>query len=108
MLYSLSQGFTELEGTAPVPYQFTGAIAGITPYDPKTGLYGGLMAYNENNNVYNPYSVFNLELNHQNRQEFNPNIYWDWTPLEGLTFRFDYALNYYNQFRWNAFEPNQG
>ncbi|MGV8095327.1 MAG: TonB-dependent receptor [Mangrovibacterium sp.] len=103
-LYSESEGFTFFSGNGSLSIQ--NAVAGITPYDPETGLYGGIMAYNENQNAYNAYSVYMLQLNHQNRQEVLPSLYWDWTPVKGLTARLDYALNYYNQFRWNAYPPN--
>ena len=81
------------------------AIAGITPYDPERDLYGGVMAYNEDPQAFNPYATYKLSPNHYNRQEVNPSIYWDWTPVKGLTGRIDYTLNYYNQFYWNASIP---
>ncbi len=46
-------------------------------------------------------------LTRQNRQEANAMMYWDWTPIKGLTATIDYALNYYNQFGYNANTPNQ-
>ena len=81
------------------------APSGITPYDPFTDLYGGAMAYNENQNATNILGEYTLQLNHQNRQEILPSMYFDWEPVKGLTARFDYALNYNNQFRWNAYLP---
>jgi TonB-dependent starch-binding outer membrane protein SusC len=83
------------------------AIAGITPYDPATGYFGGVMAYNEDAQAYNPYTVYVNTLTRTNRQEANSSMYFDWTPVKGLTATIDYALNYYNQFRWNANTPNQ-
>lgn len=32
------------------------AVAGVTPYDPVTGRYGGVMAYGEDIQAYNPYA----------------------------------------------------
>jgi TonB-linked SusC/RagA family outer membrane protein len=81
------------------------AISGITPYDPSRDLYGGVMAYNEDPQAFNPYATYNLSPNNYNRQEVNPSIYWDWTPVKGLTARLDYTLDYYNQFYWNASIP---
>ena len=106
-IYALEDGFTEsgTGNTAALDMQYS--IAGILPYDPKTGYYGGVMAYSEDPQAYNPYTVYQNTLNRQNRQELNGSIYYDWTPVKGLTARVDYALNYYNQFRWNANTPNQ-
>ncbi|WP_315823110.1 TonB-dependent receptor domain-containing protein [Paraflavitalea speifideaquila] len=65
------------------------------------------MAYGEDPQAYNPYTVYQNMLNRQNRQEANTMMYWDWTPIKGLTATIDYALNYYNQFSWQANTPNQ-
>src|SRR5690606_24948758 len=54
---------------------------------------------------YSPYARIKLQPTHQNRQEVNPSLYLDWTPIAGLTARIDYTLNYYNQFQWNAYTP---
>jgi TonB-linked SusC/RagA family outer membrane protein len=105
--YSLPEGFTEslADNTAGEDLQY--AIAGITPYDPVSGYYGGIMAYGEAAQAYNPYTQYVNRVNYQNRQEVNPNVYFDWTPIKGLTARVDYSLNYYNQFRYNADIPNR-
>lgn len=105
--YALEDGFTDDNPTNTAGFDLQAAIAGITPYDPVTGYFGGVMAYNEDPQAYNPYMAYVNTLTRQNRQEANGNIYIDWTPLEGLTGRIDYSLNYYNQFRWNANTPNQ-
>ncbi|HEY1164441.1 MAG TPA: SusC/RagA family TonB-linked outer membrane protein, partial [Chitinophaga sp.] len=105
-VYALEDGFTDDDPTNTAGFDMRYAIAGITPYDPATGYYGGVMAYNEDPQAYNPYTVYQNTLNRENRQEANGSIYWDWSPLKGLTGRIDYALNYYNQFRWNANTPN--
>lgn len=106
-VYSLADGFTDADpnNTAGTDMQY--AIAGITPYDPITGYYGGVMSYGEDPQAYNPYTTFQNTLTRQNRQELQTSMYIDWTPVKGLTARLDYALNYYNQFQWQANTPNQ-
>jgi TonB-linked SusC/RagA family outer membrane protein len=105
--FALSEGFTDPDpnNTAGTDMQY--AIAGILPYEPKTGYFGGVMAYGEDPQAYNPYTLYINSLNYRTRQEANPSMYLDWTPVKGLTARVDYALNYYNDFRWNAPMPNQ-
>lgn len=105
--YALNDGFTDDDATNTAGFDLQYAIAGMTPYDPVSGLYGGVMAYNEDPQAYNPYTLYVNNLNRQNRQEANTSIYLDWTPLKGLTARIDYALNYYNQFRYTAPIPNR-
>ena len=83
------------------------AIAGVTPYDPITGYYGGVMAYGEDPQIFNPYSAYNTQLTQKERQELNGNVYWDWSPVKGLTARLDYSLNYGNDFRYQADTPNR-
>lgn len=105
--YALSEGFTDPDGTNTAGNDMQYAIAGMLPYDPKTGYFGGVMAYNEDPQAYNPYTLYINQLNHTSRQEANTSMYYDWTLIPGLTARADYALNYYNDFRWNAPMPNQ-
>ncbi|HBL76507.1 MAG: SusC/RagA family TonB-linked outer membrane protein [Bacteroidetes bacterium GWF2_42_66] len=105
--YALEDGFTDDASTNTAGFDMQYAIAGITPYDPVTGYFGGVMAYNEDPQAYNPYTLYINNLNYQNRQEANASAYWDWTPVKGLTARIDYALNYYNQFRYTASMPNR-
>jgi TonB-linked SusC/RagA family outer membrane protein len=105
--YALADGFTDDDATNTAGFDLQYAISGLTPYDPATGYFGGVMAYNEDPQAYNPYTVYTNNLNYQNRQEANTSIYWDWTPIKGLTARIDYALNYYNQFRYTAAIPNR-
>ena len=107
MTYSLEDGFIDDDPTNTAGFDLQYAISGITPFDPVTGYYGGVMAYNEDPQAYNPYTVYVNNLNYRNRQEVNPSVYWDWTPIKGLTARVDYAMNYYNQFTWNAPIPNR-
>jgi len=105
--YALEEGFTDpaSSNTAGLDMQY--AVAGITPYDPTTGLYGGVMAYGEDPQAYNPYQQYMNSPNHQTRQEINATAYWDWTPIKGLTAGLDYNLIYYNQFNWSAPTPSQ-
>lgn len=104
--YALEDGFTDdTENTAGFDMQY--AIAGITPYDPVSGYFGGVMAYGEDPQAYNPYTLYINNLNRENRQEVNPYLYFDWSPVKGLTARIDYAINYYNQFRYTAAIPNR-
>ncbi|MCE6991401.1 TonB-dependent receptor [Dyadobacter sp. CY323] len=107
MTYALEDGFTDDDAANTAGFDMQFAIPGILPFDPVTGYYGGVMAYNEDPQAYNPYTLYQNQLNRQNRQEANANMYIDWTPIKGLTARIDYALNYFNQFRWNANTPNQ-
>lgn len=104
--YSYADGFTNDDPSSSAGLDLQYAIAGILPYDPETGYFGGVMAYNENVQAMNPYTVFVNQKTYQNRQEANVSGYWDWTPIKGLTARIDYALNYYNQFRYLASIPN--
>ncbi|WP_343746103.1 TonB-dependent receptor [Chitinophaga sp.] len=104
-IYALEDGFTDASSSNTAGFDMRYAIAGITPYDPVTGKFGGVMAYGEDPQAYNPYVVYTNSLNRQNRQEANGNIYLDWTPLPGLTGRVDYSLNYYNQFAYSAAIP---
>ncbi len=112
--YYMNNGYTDSDdpnNTGGMDLQY--AIAGITPYydftpdDGITGYYGGVMAYGEDAQAYNPYTFMVNNLNRQNRQEAIANMFFDWTFLKGLTARIDYSLNYYNQFRYTANTPNR-
>jgi TonB-linked SusC/RagA family outer membrane protein len=105
--YALEEGFTDPAPTNTAGFDMQYAIAGITPYDPVTGYFGGVMAYGEDPQAYNPYTVYVNALTRQERQEENASMYMDWTPIKGLTATLDYGLTYYNQFSWNANMPNQ-
>jgi TonB-dependent starch-binding outer membrane protein SusC len=102
MTFALDEGFTDSNN---IDMQY--AISGITPYDPYSNRYGGVMAYSEDPQAYNPYTIYINNTNRQSRQEANVMMYWDWTPIKGLTGTIDYALNYYNQFAYAANMPNQ-
>lgn len=103
-IYSYGDGFTDA-GTGSFDMRF--AVPGITPYDPETGYYGGVMAYGADPQAFNPYTVFMNNINNQNRQEANGSMYLDWKPVKGLTANVSYAVNYYNQFRSLAPMPNR-
>ncbi|MFT3935189.1 MAG: TonB-dependent receptor [Chitinophagaceae bacterium] len=103
--YALEEGFTDPASTNTAGFDMQYAIAGITPYDPTTGLYGGVMAYGEDPQAYNPYQLYINSPNKQSRQEANGTAYWDWTPIKGLTAGLDYNLIYYNQFNYTAPTP---
>ncbi|MBO9561480.1 MAG: TonB-dependent receptor [Niastella sp.] len=105
--YALAEGFTDPDGNNTAGFDMQYAIAGITPYDPVSGYFGGVMARSEDPQAYNPYVVYQNMLTRENRQEANTTMYIDWTPVKGLTARLDYALNYYNQFREQANIPAQ-
>ncbi|MEP6748998.1 MAG: TonB-dependent receptor [Bacteroidota bacterium] len=105
--YALEEGFTDPAATNTAGFDLQYAVAGITPYDPKTGLYGGVQAYGEDPQAYNPYQQYLNSPNHQTRQEANGTAYWDWTPIKGLTAGIDYNMIYYNQFNWSAPTPAQ-
>jgi TonB-linked SusC/RagA family outer membrane protein len=107
LTYALEEGFTDSDPTNTAGTDMQYAIAGILPYDPNTDKYGGVMAYGEDPQAYNPYTLYVNSPNRQSRQEANAMMYWDWTPIKGLTGTLDYSLNYYNQFAYNANMPNQ-
>ena len=106
-IYALEEGFTDPAPTNTAGFDMQYAIAGITPFDPATGYFGGVMAYGEDPQAYNPYMVYVNTPTRQNRQEANASMYWDWSPVKGLTAAIDYGLNYYNQFSYNANMPAQ-
>lgn len=105
--YALSEGFNDPDPANTAGNDMQYAIAGLTPYDPVTGYFGGVMAYGEDPQAYNPYTLYINNPSQNNRQEINSQMYIDWSPIKGLTGRIDYALNYYNQFSWSAPIPNQ-
>lgn len=105
--YGLAEGFNDPDPANTAGNDMQYAIAGLLPYDPKTGYFGGVMAYNEDPQAYNPYTLYVNSPQQNNRQEINTQLYYDWSPIKGLTARIDYALNYYNQFSWSAPTPNQ-
>ncbi|MFN5479153.1 MAG: SusC/RagA family TonB-linked outer membrane protein, partial [Chitinophagaceae bacterium] len=105
--YALSEGFTDPDPANTAGNDLQYAIAGLVPFDPESGYYGGVMAYGEDPQAYNPYATYMLNPSQNNRQEANLQAYYDWSPIKGLTARVDYALNYYNQFAFGAPTPAQ-
>ena len=105
--YGLSEGFNDPDASNTAGNDMQYAISGILPYDPTTGYYGGVMAYGEDPQAYNPYTLYINSPSQNTRQEVNTQLFYDWAPIKGLTARIDYALNYYNQFSWSAPTPNQ-
>lgn len=82
------------------------AISGITPYDPITGYYGGVMAYGEDPQAFNPYSAYTTQITTQRRQEADVSGFLRWEVIKGLAAKIEYSLNYGNQFRYQADIPN--
>ena len=105
--FALAEGFNDPSSTNTAGNDMQYAIAGLLPYDPKTGYFGGVMAYGEDPQAYNPYTLYINSLSRRTRQELNTQMFYDWAPVKGLTLRADYALNYYNQFQYQANTPNQ-
>lgn len=83
------------------------AVAGIYPYDPVTGRYGGPMAYGEFPSAFNPLCVYENSVKRENRQELNGQAFLEWNAFKGFTARIDYALRYYNQYYKDAPIPVQ-
>lgn len=103
--YALANGFTSTGENYNMDMQ--SAIAGVYPYDPILGVYGGVMAAGENSTAFNPLEYFTNHLKKQDRQELNGTFYLEWQPFKGLSARVDYSLRYYNQFEKQADMPNQ-
>ncbi|MGX5689471.1 SusC/RagA family TonB-linked outer membrane protein [Arcticibacter tournemirensis] len=103
--YNYSEGMTA--NSANGLDLFT-APAGILPYDPVTGYYGGAMAYNESSQATNAYADYMVRnRNNMNQKQVYLNGYLDWKPVKGLVGRIDYTLNYNNRFDWRADIPTQ-
>jgi TonB-linked SusC/RagA family outer membrane protein len=81
------------------------AIAGVTPYDPISGRYGGAMAYGEDLQAYNPYAYFKNMKPKQSNQQLNGSMYLEWNVFDGFTAHIDYALSYSNYFQKRADTP---
>ncbi len=52
--YALEEGFTDSDPVNTAGFDMQYAIAGITPYDPASNKFGGVMAYGEDPQAYNP------------------------------------------------------
>lgn len=84
------------------------APAGILPYDPLTGYYGGAMAYNESSQATNAYADYMVRnRNNMTQKQAYLNGYLDWKPVKGLVAHIDYTLNYNNRFDWRADLPTR-
>lgn len=101
--FARQDGLINYEGTDG--YDIRYAVAGITPYDPVSGKYGGIMAYGEDAFARNMLSMMNVNHNLMDRQEFNGTLYGEWEALPGLKVRGDYSLRYYNQFQKSYSDP---
>ena len=86
--YALDNGFTSDSNL-----DMQSAIACIYPYDPVLDVYGGVMAYGEDPQAFNPLSFFTNQLKKKDRQELNASFYLDWEPVKGLVARVDYGLS---------------
>lgn len=98
-------GLNTLDTTDPAGGAMQYSIAGVLPYDPVSGRYGGVMAYGEDIQAHNPYAFFSSRRPHQTEQQANGSLYIDWMPFEGFTAHVDYALSYNNYFEKRADMP---
>ena len=101
--YNYEDGMT---ANGPSGLDLFSTTAGVLPYDPVTGYYGGQMAYNESpqtNNMYADYMVRNL--NQMNQKQALMNGFLDWRPFKGFLARAEYILNYDTRFQWKADMP---
>lgn len=105
--FALDEGFNDPDASNTAGNDMQYAISGLLPYDPTTGYFGGVMAYGEDPQAYNPYTLYVNSLSRRTRQELNTQMYYNWSPIKGLTAQVDYALNYYNQFQYQANIPNR-
>ncbi len=65
--YALEEGFTDSAASNTAGFDMQYAIAGITPYDPASGMYGGVMAYGED-----PQGIQSLSAVYQRAQSPDP------------------------------------
>jgi TonB-linked SusC/RagA family outer membrane protein len=103
--FGFNEGFTG--GDTGNAYDLRFAVAGVTPYDPVTGYYGGRQAYGENTLVANPLALYDHLSSKRNQKQLNGVFNVEWEPIEGLKTRVDYSLNYSDQFTVNANMPIQ-
>jgi len=98
--FGFNEGFTG--GSSGNAYDLRFAVAGVTPYDPFTGFYGGRSAYGEHTLVANPLALYDHLSSKRNQKQLNSIFHLEWEPLAGLKTRVDYSLNYSDQFTVNA------
>jgi TonB-linked SusC/RagA family outer membrane protein len=91
--YALDDGWFDNQASGGL----ISAIAGVTPYDPNTGKYGGSMMYGEDATIFNPYRQYKTTFNKQDRQDVFAGANIEWEPLKGLKASADYTLTYNNQ-----------
>ena len=106
--YYYADGFTDSNASNTGGNEIQYAIAGITPYDPQTGKYGGVMAYGEDPQAMNPLANYTNNINKKDRQELNSSAYIDWEPITGLHGRLEYGIKYYNEFTQSYQIPVKG
>lgn len=106
--YGKADGVND-QGRSNVQWDIVKITPGVTVQAPD-GRYGGHMAYKENSTAYNMYAQTMNAHNLNQQQQFVGNIYGEWKPISDLTLRFDYGLDFNNQFlkswsvpfvRWN-------
>lgn len=100
--YSWADGFSEGGSGGS---DFMHSVAGVTPYDPETGRYGGAMAYGEDILAFNPYAIFLNAKNTETVQQMNGNLFMDWKVFKGFTAHVDYSLSYHHSFKKQASMP---
>jgi TonB-linked SusC/RagA family outer membrane protein len=101
--FAFNEGFTG--GSSTNAYDLRFAVAGVTPYDPVTGYYGGRSAYGEHVLVANPLAMYDHLSSKRNQKQLNSIFLLEWEPLKGLKTMVDYSLNYSDQFTVNANMP---
>lgn len=83
------------------------AIAGITPYDPESGNYGGTMAYGEDVSTINPLALYENSISENRKKQMNISGSISWKPIPALTIQAEGGLLYNNSFLKKAAHPVQ-
>jgi len=78
---------------------------GVTPIHPETGQYGGAMAYGENKQASNLLANYSIDHNEERQFGVNGNVYGVWQPIEWLSARVEYGLNYRDRFSRDWSDP---
>lgn len=101
--YNYENGMT---ADGPSGVDLFASTAGVLPYDPFTGYYGGAMAAGETsltNNIYADYMRRNQ--NNMNQKQALMNGFVGWRPFKGFLAKAEYILNYDTRFQWKADLP---
>lgn len=101
--YNYENGMT---ADGPSGVDLFSSTAGVLPYDPVTGYYGGAMAAGETiltNNMYADYMRRNL--NNMNQKQALMNGFASWRPFKGFLAKAEYILSYDTRFQWKADIP---